>query len=275
VDGGLESLLDEHFWVLSQSSSSAGSDIADELCGALNVVTGSFSFHAVGPQSKTRIRIRCHAAVPFGGTEQEPGAGADPNADRPARSDELRKAFNAPFWPYVLTTTSVGQEGLDFHTWCSRVAHWDLCSSPLDLEQREGRIQRFAGLLVRRQLATTIGQRIFTRTWPALASPWVQMAEIAEREHSDCSGLSPWWVLPGAGVTRYVFKLPQGRDVVRFARLREQRFVYRLALGQPNQEDFLDVLTRTDPEKLQLLRTLALDLSAFQEAEARSVGAPI
>ena len=55
---------------------------------------------------------------------------------KPARSDELRRAFNAPFWPYVLATTSAGQEGLDFHTWCSRVPHWDLCSSPLDLEQR-------------------------------------------------------------------------------------------------------------------------------------------
>jgi hypothetical protein len=58
------------------------------------------------------------------------------------RSDELRNAFNSPFWPHVLATTSVGQEGLDFHAWCSRILHWDLCPSPLELEQREGRIQR-------------------------------------------------------------------------------------------------------------------------------------
>lgn len=31
------------------------------------------------------------------------------------RAEQLRTAFNAPFWLFVLVTTSVGQEGLDFH----------------------------------------------------------------------------------------------------------------------------------------------------------------
>jgi len=69
------------------------------------------------------------------------------------RTDDLRRSFNSPFWPHVLATTSLGQEGLDFHVWCRQLLHWDLCSSPLDLEQREGRIQRFGGLSVRRALA--------------------------------------------------------------------------------------------------------------------------
>ena len=34
----------------------------------------------------------------------------------------MRAAFNSPFWPFVLATTSVGQEGLDFTNtatrWC-------------------------------------------------------------------------------------------------------------------------------------------------------------
>jgi hypothetical protein len=269
VDGGLESVLDEHFWTLRQASPTDGTEIADELCEALNVVTGSFSFHVVGRRSKARIRIRCHAAVPFGGTEQEPGRPSNSTGEQQARSDELRKAFNAPFWPYVLATTSVGQEGLDFHTWCSRVAHWDLCYGPLDLEQREGRIQRFAGLLVRQQLAASIGKQHTIDS--ARVSPWCAIARIAECERSDSSGLSPWWVLAGAGVTRYVFRLPQGRDVLRFSMLREQRFVYRLALGQPNQEDFLDMLTKSDSHKLKLLRSLALDLSAFNHQAANGV----
>jgi hypothetical protein len=53
--------------------------------------------------------------------------------------------------------------------------------------------------------------------------------------------------------------------------LREQRFVYRLALGQPNQEDFLDMLTKSDSHKLKLLRSLALDLSAFNHQAANGV----
>ena len=30
----------------------------------------------------------------------------------------MREAFNSPFWPFILATTSVGQEGLDFHLYC-------------------------------------------------------------------------------------------------------------------------------------------------------------
>src|SRR6202042_2636391 len=98
--------------------------------------------------------VRCHVAVPFGSTDDDDRAKKNATTtDQPPRSDELRNAFNSPFWPHVLATTSVGQEGLDFHTWCRRILHWDLCASPLELEQREGRIQRFAGLAVRRRLA--------------------------------------------------------------------------------------------------------------------------
>ena len=56
----------------------------------------------------------------------EPGATESTEVPR-IRTDELRKAFNTPFWPYVLATTSVGQEGLDFHAWCDTIVHWDLC----------------------------------------------------------------------------------------------------------------------------------------------------
>ena len=35
-----------------------------------------------------------------------------------ARLPEVREAFNSPFQPFVLATTSVGQEGIDFHWWC-------------------------------------------------------------------------------------------------------------------------------------------------------------
>src|SRR6185503_10353426 len=86
------------------------------------------------------------------------------------RTDDLRRAFNSPFWPHVLATTSLGQEGLDFHVWCRQLLHWDLCSSPLDLEQREGRIQRFGGLSVRTALAETLRTQTLD-TAGATASP--------------------------------------------------------------------------------------------------------
>ena len=48
-----------------------------------------------------------------------------------ARLGGVRDAFNSPFRPFVLATTSVGQEGLDFHPYCYRVYHWNSPAIPL------------------------------------------------------------------------------------------------------------------------------------------------
>ena len=265
VDGGLESVLDEHFW-LRQGSVSGGLDaLLQDLATTFRVGRGSFQFEQVGQaRNLKKLRIRCHAAVPFGGT-----GGGKTRADEAGddRADDLRTAFNSPFWPHVLATTSVGQEGLDFHSWCSRVGHWDLCSSPLDLEQREGRIQRFAGLSIRQELARREGLAAFVGVPSEHGSLWRLVAAAAAARHADTSGLAPWWVLPGARISRYIFGLGMGRDAARFDRLREARLLYRLALGQPSQEDFIDLLASSDPARLPLLRELCLDLSGL----ARSV----
>jgi hypothetical protein len=180
----------------------------------------------------------------------------------PARPDEVRRSFNTPFWPHVLATTSVGQEGLDFHPWCSHVVHWDLSSNPLDLEQREGRIQRYAGLSVRRKLAEELRDEVLGDPAVVQHSPW-QCVERHAQRFVDKSGLRPWWVLDGAEIRRHVFERPFGRDILRFAQLREQRMIYRLALGQPNQEDFIDVLSRGGEVTRALLQPLVLDFSAM------------
>jgi len=38
--------------------------------------------------------------------------------DGAQRTDTVRTAFNSPFRPFVLASTSLGQEGLDFHPYC-------------------------------------------------------------------------------------------------------------------------------------------------------------
>jgi hypothetical protein len=65
----------------------------------------------------------------------------------------VRAAFNSPFWPLALTTTSVGQEGLDCHAYSHAVVPWNLPTNPVDLEQREGRIHRYKGHAVRKNVA--------------------------------------------------------------------------------------------------------------------------
>lgn len=263
VDGGFESVLDEHFWVRAQNLPGGAADLARDLHSSLGLRAGSFSFHGIGGPAH-KIPVRCHVAVPFGDAEAEPAIKADGSfaQSAPARPDEVRRSFNTPFWPHVLTTTSVGQEGLDFHPWCSRVVHWDLSSNPLDLEQREGRIQRYAGLAVRRQLSAMLRKEMLEQAAASVSSPWQRIEQLAGR-FVDASGLCPWWVLDNAEISRHVFERPFGRDIARFAQLREQRMIYRLALGQPNQEDFLDVLSRGGEAIRRLLKPLVLDLSAM------------
>ncbi|WP_333983504.1 helicase-related protein [Burkholderia gladioli] len=263
VDGGFESVLDEHFWLRAQNLHEGAAGLARDLKASLGLRAGSFSFHGIGGQPH-KIPVRCHVAVPFGDAEAEPvvkvEGGVTPSP--PARPDEVRRSFNTPFWPHVLATTSVGQEGLDFHPWCSHVLHWDLSSNPLDLEQREGRIQRYAGLSVRRKLAEELRDEVLGDPAMGQGSPWRCVERHAER-FVDKSGLRPWWVLDGAEIRRHVFERPFGRDMLRFAQLREQRMIYRLALGQPNQEDFIDVLSRGGEATRALLQPLVLDFSAM------------
>jgi len=178
------------------------------------------------------------------------------------RTDELRRAFNSPFFPHVLATTSLGQEGLDFHVWCRQLLHWDLCSSPLDLEQREGRIQRFGGYAVRRVLAQNFKNRVQSCD-AGVGSPWNVIANLVEHECStDLSGLSPWWFYPGDQVDRIFIHLPQSRQIEKFQELSRQRWLYRLALGQPHQQDFIESVSRLPDDGRH---QFALNLSAWKD----------
>jgi hypothetical protein len=102
-DGGLESVLDEHFW-LTQGLADP-SQLLDELGSALHASLGWFIFRGI-PTSSKPIRLRCHAAVPFSGTDRVDGEAAqralnEPEIETPPRSEGLRRAFNTPFWPHV------------------------------------------------------------------------------------------------------------------------------------------------------------------------------
>jgi hypothetical protein len=187
VAGNLESTLDEHLWITSQLDADAVGDFTGDVHKVLGLREGRHLVHEPGG-GDAGFLLRCHAAMPFADAKVEnPTTGGK---DR-LRTDDLRRAFNSPFWPHVLTTTSLGQEGLDFHVWCRQLLHWDLCPGPLDLEQREGRIQRFGGLSVRRTLAEALGAGVLGEAGES-RSPWTELAARAEGEFgNDASGLSP------------------------------------------------------------------------------------
>ena len=74
---------------------------------------------------------------PSGSTRRSPCASATRRAaanGQTAKPPRARRSFargsTRPYWPFVLVSTSVGQEGLDFHPYCHVVVHWNLPKQP-------------------------------------------------------------------------------------------------------------------------------------------------
>jgi len=259
-DGNLEAVLDEQLWLLRTLHNLTGNELATELMDGFQLRSGIFRLHELKGNWKRTFPLRCHVAMPMSEVKAVTVQGME-KTDKPLRTDEIRRAFNTPFWPYVLATTSVGQEGLDFHAWCSSLVHWDLSHNPVDLEQREGRIQRFAGHSTRRAIARTLGDKIWVGL-PSGGSPWQHLAELADEHLSDASGLCPWWVFRGADVKRLVFDVPTSEQQYWLELMKEQRVLYRLAIGQPDQEDLLHLLS-TGTSRIDNPRDITLELSAY------------
>lgn len=190
-----------------------------------------------------------------------------------ARLGGVRDAFNSPFRPFVLATTSVGQEGLDFHPYCYRVYHWNLPSNPVDFEQREGRVQRFKGHAVRLNLAERQAAVVKGRG-QAPDDPWKLMFERARSEAAINTDLIPYWIYEGSvRVERCVPMLPFSREVTRLAWLKRSLTVYRLTFGQPRQDDliaYLQTLAGADIDST-MLADLQIQLEPAVPAATRTM----
>lgn len=255
-EGNLESVLDEHFWYLAQSDSKSWQERLEEFSSALRLRKGNALLHESAEKS---FSLRCHTAMAM----TEARAARDEDGEKPVRPDEVRRAFNTPFWPHILVTTSVGQEGLDFHPWCRALAHWDPPSGPVALEQREGRITRYAGLNVRRTLGTWGSDIAVDRG----ESPWTAIARSATEKLSDESGLRPWWTPDGASNVQRLLMAANNSEVESImSRLARERALYRLVLGMPDQADLLALLMSRDSEKIDP-KLVCIDLAAMRGAE--------
>jgi len=259
VDGCLQSVLDEYAHVLRESLSvsnvaivEAAEKVSAAMCSAIGLRSAGVGVDEIRAGSRGKITIerrqmRARFAARFGHAHND--------QDGPAtRSDHVRAAFNSPFWPFVLASTSVGQEGLDFHHYCHAIIHWNLPTNPVDLEQREGRIHRYKGHAVRKNVALKYGN-LKTRL---LGDRWSDAFNAAETNRSpQDSEMTPFWVFPdqnGASIDRYVPSLPLSRDVERFANLRNTLAIYRMVFGQPRQDELVTyLLERFDPKTVSAI----------------------
>jgi hypothetical protein len=268
IAGGLQSVMDEYLHVLQEwegvvhkPARQAARAVAHRATQALQLRTALVGVDDISVSSDaieiTDRRMRARFAARFGARQTDEGAGA-------LRADDVRGAFNSPFWPFVLCSTSVGQEGLDFHLYCHAVVHWNLPSNPVDLEQREGRVHRYKGHAIRKNAATLYGNAAISSDAP---DPWDKTFELAmDGRANGGSDLTPYWVLPvdnGAKIERHVPALPLSRDVERFEALRRTLTVYRMAFGQNRQDDIVAYLTHRFPaeEIERLAERLRIDLA--------------
>ena len=244
AEQNLQAVLDEyaHYLVDAQGLSAAparervvglGKAMADALSIRPSQIDVDNPTITEGRLQVDKFQMRGRFAMRLAEYKDEEGA---------VRLGTVREAFNSPFRPFVLATTSVGQEGLDFHPYCYRVYHWNLPGNPVDLEQREGRVHRFKGHAVRLNVAHNHGAELWGQA-AASADPWAQMFVSARAATLSDTDLAPYWLCEGpVKVERRVPILPFSRETQRLEWLKRSLTVYRLAFGQPRQDDLLGYL---------------------------------
>ena len=252
IQGNLQSVLDEFVHMIGENKTPE-----------TIVARMKESFASAYPQQVNTIQtfgtdekytMRKHFAVDFGSGKQTE---KDVN-----HATNVRSAFNSPFRPFVLASTSVGQEGLDFHWYCRKMIHWNLPSNPQNMEQREGRINRYKCLSVRRNVA-----KLYQGTFK-----WNEMFDKASAElKGNNPEMVPFWYLPlndehfkdikTEKIERIVPMYPMSEDESRYSRLIKVLSLYRLTMGQPRQEELLQMLEGKISQNQ--IKQLLFDLSPF------------
>lgn len=261
-DGNFQSMLDEYFHLIKEGGR-MDNKRHGQILASLTLHTASpevesfneFKARVGGDKSRRERKMRSNYAVAFGQTRGETEGVIN-------RKDSIQGSFNSPLRPFVLATTSIGQEGLDFHLYCRRIMHWNLPSNPVELEQREGRINRFKCLAIRENLVRKFGDIHFS------ADVWEEMFNAAEAAKEDQqSDLIPFWCFgkdQQVKIERLLPFYPMSRDENNYSHLIKILNYYRLTLGQPRQEELLEYVF-SEVRDTEQLKNLFIDLSPFNK----------
>lgn len=250
TNGCLQAVLDEYCHLLKQPS--IGSDVgaasvkmATAISSALSLRPSNLKIDYYKPNKSKVDTATGHIAARFALPLVEAKEEIDQDT---SRTKKVQEAFNSPFWPFVVASTSIGQEGLDFHTYCHAIIHWNLPSNPVDMEQREGRIQRYKGHAVRKNVASANSAGRHN----ASCEPWEELfARAAAGREEGQNELTPYWIYPienGATIERHVQALPLSRELGQLQAIRRTLAVYRLVFGQPRQDDLVQYVIEQNSE---------------------------
>lgn len=278
--GGFQAMIGEYGHLLKGSGLSAG-EAAERFAGVMGFQTSSVTFqylgHADGQRHLTPLNasLRCHFAVPL-------GIQSATDDKQQVRVEHIRDGFNSPFKPFMLNSTSIGQEGLDFHWYCNRVVHWNLPSNPIDIEQREGRVNRYKSLVVRRRATEYANSHGLDLDQPGDSGDYWEnlFSEIDRVSKHRTSDLTPYWHIPSgtAQIERLVPMMPMSREEARLDEALKILSLYRLAFGQPRQEELLDNLVRrefSEDDWTRIRNALVINLAPLKHRMMKGNGATV
>ena len=253
VRGNLQSVLDEYAFMIGKKDK----DLVEELITGFIPNARHLQVNTYRSKEFFPLNMRIHYALSYTNTKQE---------DEVEKSNiNIQKVFNSPFRPFVLASTSIGQEGLDFHKYARKIMHWNLPSNPVELEQREGRVNRYLNLSIRRNVA-----HMYAKKYGKLRD-WGTMFNQIKQEDG---GMIPYWYLsskmlqnmknkhiPVEKIERIFAMYPLSSDVSKYEHVKKVLTLYRLTMGQPNQEELLNELDGKLNEKQ--IKELLIQLSPF------------
>lgn len=199
--------------------------------------------------------------------------------DKVSSISNLQAAFNSPFAPFVFATTSIGQEGLDFHNYADRIVHLSIPANPTDFEQREGRINRYNCLAVRKAVMEWYGNkeetRICTDDIPKLLDKAFEAAKASLCEEGNQKlncGIIPHWLvarkkddnkLEVAGIKRLVPYFYNSSMMEKYHYMLKLLQLYRSVIGQADADELLERLMVNKKETD--VQELYVDFSPYNE----------
>lgn len=277
VDGCFQAMFDEYHHMLMEDVQFCADEDKEQKIfekmygydgknGTISLHSATYSVETLGSfRRKVKKKLhaenrfnhmRAHFAVGFVNNKRD-------NDKLVNRKENIQDAFNSPMRPFVLASTSIGQEGLDFHNYCRKIMHWNLPGNPVDFEQREGRVNRFKCLAIRQSLAEQYGQDCFENdVWK----------EIFDKACTDMlkngeSELIPFWCLgkmQNFKIERIVPMYPLSQDQLHYQRLIKILSLYRMTMGQARQEELLQYIFQNF-SNTESLKELFINLSPFSK----------
>ncbi len=234
--GHLREVLEEYLFVLTKGGKCTEDNVIEFLFALTNPEN---TIHYLDKNKKVE-NVKCNYAEQFGAGKK----GGEIRDKKKNGQELLQTKFNSPFYPFILASTAVAQEGLNFQYYCHRVVHWKEPTSPIDFEQREGRIVRYRSHAVRKSWRKNYPNK----TWK----------EVFGKE--DLGGLSPNWIVNRKEIIpieSYIITQPYSKERKRLEAVEASLENYRVSLGYGVKKEMLNEIK----EKAKMLEIGEIDWS--------------